>query len=405
MPESPTTNMALTLPTEDSDAGNWDQYINDAFAVVDVHDHSTGRGVKVKTAGIQINADLTYSSGGSYYAITAAKAVQLQPQAAASVTSYSGAIFVNSSDNELYWRNTSGTLVKLTSGTTINASSIGGIGGDYGTVGATVDYVDASDIYRFRQQIGAGVYQFARIAAADIDFYEYQASGTSPVPSNRVRIKSPTALAASYDLTLLTALPGSTSLAQVSAAGALSASNTVANAVTLSGGIANNVTLTLGATAAVNQHFTVSGTGSYKHGAVSIAIPACEFSPAATAANYAAGTIPEFDGGQWSFAATTSVKILAAVPLPVGKRITGITWHFNKSSNATALTMKLRKKTAGSAAVDVSTTSDVTSGASYTTASASPNYTVEAAYQVYLEVTAGNTAHVFGYAVITYDEP
>ena len=140
---------------------------------------------------------------------------------------------MNSSDsNNLYWRTPSGTNVKVIDGTTLNVAGFaGGIGGDYSTAGALVDYVAASDIYRFRGPNPGGGRPWEAIASGHHDFYE-QAS----TAANRVRIQSPAALAASYALTLWAALPGSTVAVQLSSAGVLTASNTFATGLTLTTG-------------------------------------------------------------------------------------------------------------------------------------------------------------------------
>src|SRR5690349_17846031 len=234
----PTPNMALTLPTEGGSADIWDTILNDALTLVDAHDHTAGNGVKVPMAtGVSIGADVAWNSGGTYYAITGIKALDFQPQATAGMTTYAGALFCNSADNELYWRTTGGVNVKLTAGASINAALVGGIGGDYASVSALVDYVDASDTYRMRQQTGGGAQQYAHVAVGDLDLYEYKAHPAGGAPANRVRLSSPAALGASYAITFAGALPGSTSAVQLSAAGLLSYSNTFPNAMTFNAGL------------------------------------------------------------------------------------------------------------------------------------------------------------------------
>src|SRR5688572_17479083 len=121
MPQAPTTHMLLIQPSENGDSGVWDTLLTTLFLLVDAHDHSTGKGVTVKTAGISINADLSYSSSGSFFAAKDVKAVDFQPSTAASMSSYAGALFVNSSDsNNLYFRTQSGTNVRITNGTSLD---------------------------------------------------------------------------------------------------------------------------------------------------------------------------------------------------------------------------------------------------------------------------------------------
>ena len=161
-------NMNLVLPDEGGSADIWDVILDTLFALVDAHDHTTGKGVKVPSAALKINADVSWSFAGTNYAITDAKAIDFTPVTAASMASYSSALFANSSDsNNLYYRNSSGTNVQITAGATLNVSIVGGIGGDYSSIGALLDYDDATDTYRFRQQTSASVRQFAKLLHAD----------------------------------------------------------------------------------------------------------------------------------------------------------------------------------------------------------------------------------------------
>ena len=231
MPTTP--NMSMVLPTDHSDSDIWGDILNTALTLNDLHDHTTGKGVPVPSAALKINADVAWSFAGTNYAITAMKALDFTPVAASSVSSYSSALFSNSTDaNNLYYRNSAGTNVKITDGSTLNISIVGGIGGDYTSIGALVDYDDASDTYRFRQQTSASVRQFAKMKNADILLVEYDAAGDASVPANFVTMKSPDALAASYDWIFAGALPGAQNIVQISAAGQLIYSNTLTQSVT-----------------------------------------------------------------------------------------------------------------------------------------------------------------------------
>jgi hypothetical protein len=255
MPTTP--NMGLIMPTEDSvvEAGTWDTILNTLFGRIDIHDHTTGLGLPIPSAALKINADVAWSFGGTNYAVTSLRAIDFAPSAAATVASYAGALFVNSDDaNNLYFRTQGGTNVRIINGNVLDAASVsGGIGGDYASSGALVDFVDGSDLYRLRQQSGAGVRQYAKTEMADLLLYEYKAHPTAGVPANAVTLKSPAALAAGYSMTMPPALPAGTAVMMMSAAGVMS--------------VAQSPTL------AANQSFEVSGTGKYKHGNKVIRIP------------------------------------------------------------------------------------------------------------------------------------
>jgi hypothetical protein len=219
--------MAIVMPTDLGDINVWGPILDQALGVVvDRHDHTTGKGVKIPSAALNINADVSWSAGGVSRAITDLKAVDFAPSAVQ--TALAGALFVSDGTsgltiNELYWRTTSGVNVKLTAGSALNVAAFtGGIGGDYSAVGALVLFDDATDSYWFQQQVGASVRQYARMRSADVDLYEYKANPAAGVPTNRVRLASPTGLAASYALTMPPALPAVAGLLAVSSAGVMS---------------------------------------------------------------------------------------------------------------------------------------------------------------------------------------
>lgn len=257
-----TPNMGLVLPVDHGSADTWDVILDTAFGLIDAHDHTPGKGVLIATAALKIDADVSWAFGGTSRAITDLRAIDFSPQPVAGMTALAGAFFLSDgtgglSANELYYRTTASANVKVTSGAALNVAGFtGGIGGDYSSVGALEIFDDATDSYWFQQQVGASVRQYARMRSGDLDLYEYKAHpAAGPVPTNRVRLKSPAALAASYDLTWLAALPGSAQLMVVDNAGLVTASNTVANLITANSGL----------TAGANQNITVSGTGKFKH--------------------------------------------------------------------------------------------------------------------------------------------
>lgn len=227
MTQAATPNMALVQPDEGGSSDVWDVILTTLFGVVDAHNHTAGKGLPVPSAGLRINADVAWAYSGTSYSITALKAVDFTPVTAASVAALAGAFFVSSADNELYFRSIAGTNIKLTNAGTINISLVGGIGGDYSSIGALFSYDDATDSYWAQQEISGGVRKWARLRAGDIDIYETAASIT-----NRIRLRSPAALAASYELVFPAAVPGAAAAVQVSTAGVLTFSNTFAGNLT-----------------------------------------------------------------------------------------------------------------------------------------------------------------------------
>jgi hypothetical protein len=234
MPQSPTTNMLLVQPSENGDAGTWDTILTALFLLIDAHDHSTGKGVTVKSAGISINADLSIASGGVFYALKDVKTLDFQPSTAASMTSYASNLFVNSSDsNNLYFRTQSGTNVRITNGTSLDITASGGIAGDYISTGAEVAYSDAGKEYTFKGKDPDNFWMALRsgpLRIAQLDTTE----------SVYVEVIAPAALGSSYTITLPTAAPAATSVVQISSSGVLSASASAAiasGAITATGAI------------------------------------------------------------------------------------------------------------------------------------------------------------------------
>jgi hypothetical protein len=260
MPTFPT--MPLIMPTVGGSSGSWGTLLASAFLVLDGHQHlGVGSGgAQIVSAAININADLTFAS---YSATNLRSATFAAGQAVSGVRKlYVGA------DAELYWNNSaSGTAIQLTNGTALNVSAfIGGIGGDYTSVSAALNYDNSAARYTLRA--GGGT-TWARVAAGEVRIHEH--ASTSSI---YVALAAPAGIASPYTVTFPAAVPGSTLLVQVSSAGVMTFSNTVVNAVTFSGlitasaGVTSTglVTANAGVTCAADQHVTVSGTGKYKHG-------------------------------------------------------------------------------------------------------------------------------------------
>ncbi len=186
--------MNLVLPTVGSEPGpDWASDLNSAFEAVDAHDHTSGNGALIPSAGININSDLGFNG----YNATLLRSARLSSQAA-SLSEATDKNCLSVVLGDLYYNNGSGTAIQLTSGSGLNAASIGGIGGDYATSTASVSYSDTTKVFSFTQSSGVT----AKMSFGDIALYENAAS------ANPITIKSPSSLASSYTLTLPPFLPG-----------------------------------------------------------------------------------------------------------------------------------------------------------------------------------------------------
>lgn len=208
-------NMGLETPKLKGDSGVWDGKVNANFTALDNHDHTAGKGNKVPSGGININADLSF--GG----FTITSLGKLAFSAITAPTAGSKNLFVNSADNELYWRSNAGVNVKLTAGASINTSLVGGIVGDYSAVGAALAYDDTNKQYTFKDQ-SAPTKKWVRLASGPVRIYEHQTT-----ESVYIEHATAAALAASYTITWPAALPGAAALVQISAAGVVSFSATL----------------------------------------------------------------------------------------------------------------------------------------------------------------------------------
>lgn len=189
--------MTLTLPgvgAGGTPGTTWASYLNTALTTIDLHDHTSGKGTQVPTAGLSIDADLHFNTNG----ILDAEFVQLSTLVAKptpTVTLYSKGV-------DLYFQDGVGNEVRITQSAALAGSASSGFGGDYGLGDELATYSDLTKTYSFLQDTSPSVP--AKLYSADISIGE---ATTSP---NVVTIKSPTSLAASYNLTLPTALPAST---------------------------------------------------------------------------------------------------------------------------------------------------------------------------------------------------
>ena len=113
-----TTYMDLILPTPSITIGpTWASNINTALELVDSHDHSTGKGAKVKPNGLDINANLDVQTNQ----ILNAAAAQLYDQSV-TLTGPTNTFKIHSVLGNLYFTNSAGTAVQITSAGAIVSS-------------------------------------------------------------------------------------------------------------------------------------------------------------------------------------------------------------------------------------------------------------------------------------------
>jgi hypothetical protein len=139
-----TNFMNLDLPVVSETLGPaWATQLNAALETIDAHDHSSGKGTKVPTSGININANLNFGGYKPYNLLS----LQLSSQSAAlSGASHANSVFVQSGN--LYFTNGSGTAVQLTSGGSIVSSPAAVESLEYTSVNSSV-VIGPSDDFVF----------------------------------------------------------------------------------------------------------------------------------------------------------------------------------------------------------------------------------------------------------------
>lgn len=116
-----TPNMGLIVPTPQAETGpEYATEISDNLTnVIDTHDHSSGKGVAVTPAGLNINADLTMDENN----LTSVRAVRYTSQASGLVsTGDLNETFVRA--GELVFINASGQQIQLTSNGVVNVGTL-----------------------------------------------------------------------------------------------------------------------------------------------------------------------------------------------------------------------------------------------------------------------------------------
>jgi len=206
MPTTPNMSMLLPIPTV-TPGPTYASENNDAFEVIDQHDHTPGKGLPIPSNGLNINNDLPFNG----YNAGILRSTQFQNQGSPlSLPGDISSLYV--SNGNLYYNNSIGQQVQLTSGAALNASSIGGIGGDYVGSGALVFYTSLNRTFTFWSATNVP----ANLDAGSITIREVALS------PNGITIQSPTGLASSYSVTLPPALPSGPSFLTIDASGQIS---------------------------------------------------------------------------------------------------------------------------------------------------------------------------------------
>lgn len=159
-----TPNLLLQVPVVGDTSPSYAASITNSFNLLDLHDHSSGKGVPVK-ANTLTWAGLTVDVGQAQ--VQSLAVTRYTDQAAASAlpaASYPRGLFTVGGD---LWFNTGyGTQLQLTASGVLNGALVGGIVGSYASSGASVNYNSSTKTYNFYDQ--NGLYAALAVATANI---------------------------------------------------------------------------------------------------------------------------------------------------------------------------------------------------------------------------------------------
>jgi hypothetical protein len=200
-----TPNMGLTQSTPLVTGGPaWAAGIEANLLLIDQHDHTSGKGLPITQAAINITDDFDF--GG--FAGISLLSTKYESQSSSFSSSEQNAVYVV--NGNLYYNNGTGTAVQITSGSSLNVSGVGGITGMSGTT-AALTYAVGSTVFIFTQDAGIT----ADIDAGAITLRQNVAA------AHGIRVKSPNSLAGDYDVTLFAALPAARKIVRLTAGGQL----------------------------------------------------------------------------------------------------------------------------------------------------------------------------------------
>lgn len=205
-----TPNIGLNLPTVSVTTGpEYAEEINTAFEVIDDHNHTAGKGLQIPASGLNINADLPFGNNNQ----TGVKSTRFSDQPSA-LGGANDLRCVYSVLGNLYYNDGSGNQIQLTIGGALNATTVGGIGGDYATSTASVFYTSASTKFTFTKSTGVN-------ATLDIGNLILRNEALS---AYALKLKANASMSGNYDITFPTALPVSTSILTLDSSGNIATS-------------------------------------------------------------------------------------------------------------------------------------------------------------------------------------
>lgn len=237
-----TPNMNLSLPGVGTEPGpDYASEVNSSLSTIDQHDHTSGNGVQVPSAGVNINTDLPFGGNNA----TQLRSARFSPQGSPlALGTDLGCLYESGVD--LYYNDGNGNQIRLTASGSI-AGATGSISGLVSPASAVYNPGTATFIWQSNSNVAANMDMRSAILR------------NSSVSSNKITLSAPSSLPSNYSLTLPSALPAAQHFMSLDNSGNIAADWVVDNS-TLE--ISTNTVQVkdLGITAAKIANATITGT-------------------------------------------------------------------------------------------------------------------------------------------------
>lgn len=229
-------NMNLPIPIIGVDTGlTWEQAVAAALTIIDGHNHSSGSGVPIIPAGININTGLPFNDNDA--TLLRSARFQVQPSAISNPDDL-GCLYVTGAD--LFFNDESGNQIQITSGGTVNATSSGITSGN-----SSASFV--STVLQVYSDNTTSPPTPGNVSCQSVLL------GLNSASSNRLTLSPPASLAGGPFTLTLPGIPGASQFVTLDNAGNFGASVPVAGGIVASNIAAGTITTSQIASSTIKQ--------------------------------------------------------------------------------------------------------------------------------------------------------
>jgi hypothetical protein len=209
---TPLMNLVLPVVGPNGSLGpDWAEELNTALELIDSHDHTLDKGIRIPSAGININADLQLND----YALLETDYVKFTNN----TTTQSDYRSLYSKDGDMWWRDGVGNDIQITAFGQIVASGAAGQIIGMNATSASVVFNNTNNTFTFSKSAGV----LSNLVSGSVLIHEPVLGG------NYCEIKVPAGLSVDYSLTLPSSLPISQKIMTLNTSGVIAASYDVDN--------------------------------------------------------------------------------------------------------------------------------------------------------------------------------